>query len=86
MQLSIERIESGPKHSDRTSSDYYWTVQKIRDVERRRREAFDEFDMSEEVDAECVRLMKECKALELGLLLMKKSEATIQRRIDEELK
>ena len=82
---TIERVESGPKHSDRTSSDYYWTVQKIKDVERRQREAFEGVDLMDEVDDECAKLAASGKALELGLLLVKRAEAAIQRRINMEL-
>ena len=82
MNKEIERIESGERY-DKTIDR--WPEHRQIECERRQREAFGEDDLREEVDAECAILAQSGKALELGLLLVKKAEATIQRRVNQEI-
>jgi len=69
---------------DRTSDAYIRPVtgDEVRTTSRRHRQAYDASDLAEECDEEIVQLLKDGDALEAGILLMQRMEATIQRRID----
>ena len=76
--LSIERIETGPH--DKTAGSSYREAQELADAIRSQRAAFDVCDLCEELNALCVELAKDGRALALGTILIAKMNETIQRR------
>jgi hypothetical protein len=79
---NLEKVESGARYDNTIDR---WPEWKQIECERRHREAYVMEDLSEDTDDECAKLAIEGKALELGLLLVKRAEATIQRRVNLEM-
>lgn len=65
---------------DKTAGSSFREQQAYADAVRRQRAAFDELDLSEEVNALCVELAKDGRALELGTILIARMNDTISRR------
>ena len=77
---NIERIESGPAHLDKTAGSSFAEQQAYANSVRAQRDAFDVCDMAEEIDGLIVELAKDGQAQALGLILINRMNATIQRR------
>lgn len=76
----VERRDTGPAHLDRTADGYHVTSQQLANEEAKQRAVYDASDLAEELDEVIVQLLKEGDALEAGLLLTQRMNATISHR------
>lgn len=75
---NIERRDTSGH--DKTAGSSFREQQAYADAVRSQRRAYDVCDLAEELNALCVELAKDVRALELGTILIAKMEDTIQRR------
>lgn len=79
---SVERIESGPAHADRTSEQRFETPSEWAEAVRNQRNAYEAIDLVDEVDDTALALAKAGDAKALGEYLISRMEAAIVRRAE----
>ncbi len=83
---SVERIESGPAHADRTSAQRFENSKEWVDAVRNQRNAYEAIDLVDEVDDKALELAKAGNAKALGEYLISRMEAVIVQRAEWWLK